>query len=113
MKLALCVIFNAVRVIVCFNESEIKIRAPDPRASYEPHVALDHLRPKPWALLMATLSLSCSFSRLLYSGSSSTLKHVWLVGSRSVSGPPRCDRSGGVRERVCVRMGRRATGVSK
>ena len=51
--------------------------------------------PNPCALSMATQSRSLSFSRELYSGSSSTLKQVWEVGSRAVSGPPRCTQEGG------------------
>lgn len=36
---------------------------------------------------MAFSRRSSSFSLVLYSGRSNTLKHVWLVGNRSQSGP--------------------------
>lgn len=39
-----------------------------------------YLRPKPSHSVTAMLSSLCSFSRLEYSGSTSTLKHVCDVG---------------------------------
>lgn len=39
---------------------------------------------------MARRRRSASFSLERYDGSSSELKHVWLVGSRLLSGPSRC-----------------------
>jgi hypothetical protein len=40
--------------------------------------------------MMASRSRSCSFSLLTYAGSSSVLKHVWLVGSLLLSPPSPC-----------------------
>lgn len=48
-----------------------------------------HSRPKPSAFMMASLRRFSILSRDAYSGSSSVLKHVWLVGSLSESGPSR------------------------
>ena len=48
-----------------------------------------HSRPKPSAFMIASFSLSVSFSLLLYEGSSRVLKQVCDVGSLLLSVPSR------------------------
>lgn len=47
----------------------------------------NYMRPKPVEFSRASFRRRCNFSLLLYSGSRRTLKQVWLVGRRSLSGP--------------------------
>lgn len=54
---------------------------------FNPFCYIYYSMPNPLAYVMAFNNLSLSFSLLEYSGSKSTLKHVWDVGNLSVSGP--------------------------